>query len=119
MRVWFKKGVSLRNVQPQTVWAMERVLEVYRNRGWNCVYTSIWRAPSTKFSLHAFGYAFDTDTDKVLTQSQWEELVFESRAVLTDEYDVLAHDSGKGMHLHVEYDATWMDKNIMIEALRT
>lgn len=105
-RVWFKKGVSLRNVQPQTIWAMERAREVYASRGLNCVYTSIWRPQidGERRSLHPLGLAFDTDTDHDISAAIWGLMADELATILGDEYDVLAHDAGSGMHLHAEWD---------------
>lgn len=106
-RVWFKEGVSLRDLQPQTLWAMERVKDIWHARGLNCVFTSIWRPQAARRSLHPLGRAFDTDTDRELSPTIWGLISDEAQVILGDEYDVLAHDDGSGMHLHVEWDPDW------------
>jgi len=105
-RVWFKKGVSLKNLQPQTVWAMERAREVFASRGLNCIYTSIYRqqVEGEKFSLHPLGRAFDCDTDHDISVAVWGVIADELAVILGDEFDVLAHDAGSGFHIHAEFD---------------
>jgi hypothetical protein len=114
--VWTNRGVSFKNLKPQTVWAMERVQEVYLGRALNCIYTSIWReVVEGEFSLHPFGYAFDTDTDKILAPQVWRVIADEARDVLGSkgsDFQVVAHDVGSGWHLHTEVDAPWVREEL-------
>jgi hypothetical protein len=97
-------GVSLRDFKPQSQLALDRVIAVFFKRGFPVILTSAWREKSLTFSLHLSGYAFDVDTDRSLPTPIWVELADAVRAELGEAFDVVAHDVGSGMHLHVEYD---------------
>ncbi len=97
----YHRGTEIR---PQTIYAMGRIAEAFVRRGLPCIWTSIVRAHSSSFSLHPFGYAVDADTDRELPKEVWEEIGQKTVDELGEEYDILVHNVGSGMHLHVEFD---------------
>jgi hypothetical protein len=97
-------GVKLREMKPQIQLALDRVIAVFFKNGFPAIVTSLWRATSPTFSLHLFGYAVDVDTDRSLPDNIWKGLSAMVKEELGVEYDVMAHDVGQGMHLHVEWD---------------
>ena len=100
-----KKGVSLRNVQPQTALAFQIFCDTVYSFDPNALIklTSVTREKGKK-SLHPYGLSFDAvvlwSNPSVDDQSVKNALT----ARLGDEYDVIFHDAGSGLHWHVEYD---------------
>jgi hypothetical protein len=95
---------SLRILAPQMALVPLIVDRVFEEEGiLICVLTSGYR-PKGPGSIHPYGLALDFDAIEDLTADRWERIRSTVRAVLGSEYQVLAHDAGSGMHLHVEFD---------------
>jgi len=92
-------------IKPEMAVALDRVIALFFRSGFDCRITSAIR-PATldTFSLHPFGYAFDAVPDAGWTKEYWERLRFDLAHELGPQFDVLAHDAGSGMHMHVEFD---------------
>lgn len=93
---------------PGLIAATTAVGEWLRARSLNTdVYlTSTWRdwKQSPTFTLHGAGLAADFDVGLELKPEEWESLRLAVKYSCGPSYDVLAHDVGKGWHVHVEFD---------------
>ncbi len=87
------------------------VIRAFHARGFNCIKTSAYRPPATvsggEKTLHDEGLAADYDTDHEIHAGIWTALKEEIQGEVGEEYQVLAHDKGSGMHIHTEYDPAW------------
>ena len=105
------KGVSHRSEQPQMARLEAAVIRAFFRRELNCIKTSAYRPPTTttggEKTLHDEGLAGDYDTDHELELSTWTDIRDDVAAELGDEYQVIVHDTGSGMHLHCEFDPSW------------
>ena len=93
-----KEGVSLLNLQPQIVFAMQVADGVYSEYGYEMVITCVWREGG-KSSLHPYGYAFDirsNNIDNSSVSAVWHKLAQN----LGNEFDVVLERD----HIHVEWD---------------
>lgn len=79
------------------------VAGVFADFGFLCYATSGTRHLDLD-SLHGYGKAVDFDTDHDLHEDVWKALEGEVQRRLDPDYYALAHDVGKGWHLHVEHD---------------
>lgn len=92
-------------VEPEIVYAMARIIAVFFKKGLSVIWTSIVRNEDRlRFSLHPYGYGVDVDTDRELPHETWSEIGDDVVRELGPEYDVIVHDVGSGIHLHVEWD---------------
>lgn len=104
-------GVSFRNEQPQMARLEAAVIRAFFVRALACILTSAYRPPGSTTSgentLHDEGLARDYDTDRELSLEMWVDIRDEVQEGVGKEYQILAHDTGSGMHLHGEYDPPW------------
>ena len=94
---------SVRGLKEEIVLIVPIVDDVFKAHGLTCVLTSGVRMKGSK-SLHPYGYAADFDCTETITMETWKLIERDVRAALNDQYDVIAHNAGSGMHLHVEFD---------------
>lgn len=104
-----KAGVSLKDLQPQTVLAMMVVSQCLFDKGLkNFTVTSCNDSTHMAGSLHYKGFAFDTRTHDITlaNRSIWlEQLQKDVKNLLGSEFDVILEDlGGPNEHLHTEYD---------------
>lgn len=107
-----RKGVSVKELAPQTVLAMLVARDVYARHGVPCEVTSCFRAGDPR--LHGKGRAFDIRLPSRFGASTVTDSTVASELVLNlpDEYDIVLElvpqhqppHSGWGPHIHVEYD---------------
>lgn len=120
---YFRNSARLYDLKPQMTVALDRAIAVFFRKQLPVFLTSAWRATSPTFSLHLFGYAIDLDTDRSLPLHIWAEIREATQAELGSEFQVLAHDAGQGMHLHIEWDppadGNWEDERADLHALWT
>lgn len=94
---------TLKGIQPEIAIICPVIDAIFTSHGHVCVMTSAVRDKGPK-SLHPMGFAIDFDSTRTVDPVMWKRIEKEAREALGNEYDVLAHDAGSGMHLHVEYD---------------
>ena len=95
---------SLLVLQAQAALVPPIVDQVFAEEGLMvCVLTSGYRLWDQS-SLHPFGYAQDFDAEVQLNMETWDKIRTGVADRLGPEYDVIVHDVGSGLHLHVEYD---------------
>ena len=104
-----KAGVSLKDLQPQTVVAMMVVKELLNDKGLRTfTITSCNDSTHMMNSLHYKGLAFDVRTHDIILSNRgvWlTQLKTELKNLLSAEFDVVLEDAGgPNEHLHVEYD---------------
>jgi len=111
MSLSFKQGVSLKNIQPQTVLALILVERIYTAKTLReTVVTALWDDPKLKIhgpkSKHYLGLAADFRTKHLLDENQKVAVFNEvKRQLLPLGFDVVLESLGKDSeHLHVEFD---------------
>lgn len=100
----FLMGVSLRDLAPQMLVAMQVVEEAFKDYGLDCIVTSGNDKTHSKKSLHYSGRALDFRTKHAggLQRAILEKV---KNRLTHLGFDVLLEDLGKdNEHLHVEYD---------------
>lgn len=98
-----KIRAQLKGIQPEILAIKDEIDDIFQSHGYVCVMTSAVRE-SGPGSLHPMGFAMDFDATRHVNPVTWQQIEREAKERLGDEYDVLAHDSGSGMHLHCEFD---------------
>ena len=93
-----KKGVSLKNLQPQMSFALLAIDTVYRELGYHTVVTSGNDRKHSRGSLHYVGLAADFRT-RHLKEGEAAKIAAQVKAALGGEFDVVLEAD----HLHVEY----------------
>lgn len=91
-------GISIIGIQPETVFGMTVVREVYRGLGEELVFTCITDGVHIPKSLHYVGYAFDTRTSN-FNLNTVEDLATACREKLGLEWDVVVESD----HIHFEF----------------
>jgi hypothetical protein len=90
-----KKSVKLLGLKSETILAILVAQEVYDDRGFKLVITSVVDGKHRINSLHYAGYAIDIR----LPPSNVSEVVAELKEGLGDEFDVVLESD----HIHIEY----------------
>lgn len=103
---YFRLKGSIFGIKPEILLGLDRAIACFFKQGFPTILTSGVRAINfdRDFSLHPFGYAVDLLSDRVLTDETWKSLEEDVRRELGHQYDILVHDAGSGMHMHIEYD---------------
>ncbi len=103
---FFQNNGSLKEWDARSQFALDRTISVFFRNNFPCILTSAYRDPakSEQFSLHGFGFAFDVDTDRPLKLQMWSFLKQEIQREVGPDFQVISHDVGSGMHIHVEFD---------------
>ena len=92
-------------VAPQTLFGIDRTAAVFGQWGYDCHITSVVRGRSLEnFSLHPYGYAWDAVPGFNMAAARWEEIRGEVEAEVGEQFQIIVHDAGSGMHLHGEFD---------------
>jgi hypothetical protein len=119
MGLYFNKGVELRNLQPQSVIALQVAAEVYAEEGQHCVVTSAYRVGSwMQTLLHGKGLAVDLsvrDLDGVMLSADVIDRIVKKLTVRIGkadggQFDVVpelqagASAGWSGPHIHLEFD---------------
>ena len=94
-----KDGVSLYGLQPEMLWAIDRVKECYEQLGEHCTITSARGDRHSSKSRHYSGLAVDF-RNRNLDSNQKAEIDGLMREALGIQYDVIPEPT----HIHVEYD---------------
>lgn len=94
-----KEDVKLYGLQPEALWAIDRVEEVYDHNGKHCTITSARGGSHSSHSHHYKGMAVDFRT-RHLTEAEKQKIYTDVRHVLGEDYDVVLESD----HLHIEYD---------------
>ena len=103
MSTLIKPGVSLKNLQPQMLIALDVVADVCDEFDVPCVITDGWRnRKKHPRSLHPHGYALDFRTRDLKTPQRMRRFSDTIRKRLGKEYFCLMEF--KKSHLHIEYD---------------
>lgn len=106
--VQFGPDVDHEGVKPVTIRAIVVAASVFASFGFDCWVTSLVRKADTG-SFHAYGLAVDVDAP-VEVPPQYFQLMRNAIArILGDHYDVVYH---KG-HIHIEYDVTGSDIELL------
>jgi len=107
-------SVSLKDLKPQTVYAIMVVRDVLQKFMCETIITSVNDGVHGKNSLHYYGYAVDFRTKNIGSEADdyREEVVAgfveEVKRCLGNEFDVVMEDLGEdNEHLHVEWDPDW------------
>lgn len=99
-----KKGVSLRRLKPQTLFAMFVAEQVYNLHAHSLTVTSANDSEHMEGSLHYEGKAFDCRIRSPITGVRYfrddEQVAQEIRNRIGPDYDVLVYDT----HFHIEWD---------------
>lgn len=95
-----RKDVDVKGVRPEIVLALTVIQSLIGDR--SAEVTSIVRQHGSK-SIHPYGLAVDF-VIPILTHEEKIAFLDKFENHLGPQYDVLLHDSGSGLHFHVEYD---------------
>lgn len=102
MALKFKRGISLRHLQPQLVVALQvatELLDELENK--DCIVTSGSDGDHGVNSLHYTGLAVDIRIHHLKNPTMMAEAI---RATLPEEFDVVLENLGKpNEHIHIEY----------------
>jgi hypothetical protein len=104
--LYFKEGVSIRQLGIQLHVALHVANEIYSERGYDCIVTSCAEGKHRRGSLHYIGHAFDLRTKHlpslVAKRAVANELV--ARLKPLGDFDVIfEHPQQEQEHIHVEY----------------
>ena len=94
-----KKGVSLRNIRPQINVALAIANDVYADRGYELVVTSVNDGKHSTTSLHYDGAAADLRTRHLGDQTIAIGIVENLREQLGPDFDVILESD----HIHLEW----------------
>ena len=94
---------GVKGLQPEIAIIFPLIDAIFTNHGHVCVLTSAVRDKGPG-SLHPMGFAADFDSMRDVNPVTWKLIEKDAKEALGNQYDVLAHDAGSGMHLHVEFD---------------
>jgi len=95
-----KSGVKVAGMRPELVLAMIVAESAYRERGYDCIITSVMDGRHSIKSKHYAGQAFDCRTRHLPDQSAIETVAGAIRKALAPHYDVIIESD----HIHVEFD---------------
>jgi len=98
-----KIRADVKGIQPEIALIKGEIDAIFTAHGLVCVMTSAVREKGPG-SLHPMGFAMDFDATRSVGVVTWQQIQREAQEALGSQYDVLAHDSGQGQHLHVEFD---------------
>lgn len=99
MMLRVKDGVKLYGLQPEMLWAIDRINECYDRIGKDCTITSGRGDRHSSKSRHYPGHAVDART-RHLTEAEKLEVKVDIQETLGPQFDVILEST----HLHVEFD---------------
>jgi hypothetical protein len=100
-----KEDVKLYGLQPEALWAIDRVEEVFNHNGRHCTITSARGDSHSSHSHHYKGLAVDFRT-RHLSETEKQKITRDVIHVLGTDYDVVLESN----HLHIEYDPSRIEE---------
>lgn len=92
-------SVNPMGLQPELLFAIMVARDVYLNRGYELIITSLNDATHSATSLHYSGNAVDLRTTTMSPNEDWNEVARQIRNRLNKHYDVLNEHN----HIHIEF----------------
>lgn len=88
-------------LRPELLFAIMVAKDVYLNRGYELVITSLNDATHSETSLHYSGCAVDLRTTVINPNEDWDSVARQIKRRLNKHYDVLNEHN----HIHIEWQA--------------